>query len=69
MGNNIADEDILVEMFNNRYVNNGPDGIPTEVFKIASKIVDFHLTYVINQDIVLNSFSEFTKVASVRPLY
>ena len=31
--------------------------------------MDCHLTNVINQGIELNSFSEFTKVASVKPLY
>ena len=31
--------------------------------------MDFHLTNVINQDKQLNNFSEFAKVASVRPLY
>ena len=47
----------------------GPDGIPTSAIKIASKIVDSHLANVRNQDIELNSFSTFVKVASVRPLY
>ena len=36
----------------------GPDGIPMKVIKTASKIMDSHLTNVINQDLELNSFSE-----------
>ena len=43
--------------------------MPIKVIKTALKIVDSHLTNVINQDIELNSFFEFAKVASVRPLY
>ena len=45
----------------------GPDCIPIKVIKTASKIVDSHLTNVINEDTELNSFSEFAKVASVDP--
>ena len=47
----------------------GPEDIPYRVIKTASKIVDSHLTNVINQDIESNSFSEFAKAASVRPLH
>ena len=46
-----------------------PDGIPIKVSKTASKIVDSNLPNVVNQGIELNSFSEFLKVASVRPLH
>ena len=46
-----------------------PDDLPIKVIKIASKIVDSHLTNLIHQEIELNSFSEFAKVASIRPLY
>ena len=46
-----------------------PMKLPIKVIKTASKLVDFHWTNVINQDIELNSFYEFAKVASVKPLY
>ena len=46
------------------------DTFPSIFFlKLLQKIVDFHLTKVINQDIELNGFSEFAEVASVRSLY
>ena len=47
----------------------GPDGIPIKIIKIATNIIDSHLTNLINRDIELNKFSENAKVASVRPIY
>ena len=63
-------EDInkIINLLNSKKVT-ASDGIRIKVIKTASEILDSHLTYVINQDIELNSFSEFSKVASVRPLY
>ena len=53
----------------NRKKATGTDEIPIKAIKTASKIEDSHLTNVINEGIAVNSFSESTKVASVRPLY
>ena len=63
-------EDInkIIDLLNPEKVTTS-DGIPIKVIKTASEILDSRLTYVINQDIELNSFFEFSKVASVRPLH
>ena len=63
-------EDInkIINLLNSKKVT-ASDRIRIKVTKTASEILDSHFTYVINQDIELNSFSEFYKVASVRPLY
>ena len=63
-------EDInkIINLLNSKKVT-ASDRIRIKVIKTASEILDSHFTYVINQDIELNSFSEFYKVASVRPLY
>ena len=53
----------------NPKITTRPEGIPIKIIKTASKIVDSHLTNVVNQDIELNGFSEFAKVTSVRPFY
>ena len=37
--------------------------------KRSSNVIDFHLTNIINSDIEWNSFSEGTKIASVRPIF
>ena len=54
----------------NKIINSlDSDSIPIKVIKTATKIADSHLTNVLNEDRELNSFSEFAKVVSVRPLY
>ena len=37
--------------------------------KRSSNVIDLHLTGIINSDIEENSFSEGTKIASVRPIF
>ena len=46
----------------------GPDGIPIKIIKVASKIIDSHLTNAINEDLDIDN-SDCGKIASVKPLY
>ena len=47
----------------------GPDNIHPKIIKLSANAIDSHLTNIINSDIEENSFSESTKIASVRPIF
>ena len=47
----------------------GPDKIPVKVVKLSAYIIDKHLTNIINNDLLRNSFSDSAKIASVRPIF
>ena len=47
----------------------GPDKVPVKVAKMSSYIIDKHLTNIINNDLLRNSFSDSAKIASVRPIF
>ena len=47
----------------------GPDKIPAKVVKMSAYIIDKHLTNIINNDLLRNSFSDSAKIASVRPIF
>ena len=47
----------------------GPDKIPVQVVKISAYIIDKHLTHIINNDFLTNSFSDSTKIASVKSIF
>ena len=47
----------------------GPDSIPIKIIKVASKIIDSHLTNAINEDLDIDNYSDSGKIASVKPLY
>ena len=48
----------------------GPDKIPVKVVKMSAYIIDKHLTNIINNDLLRNSFSlDSPKKASVRPIF
>ena len=47
----------------------GPDKIPAKAIKLAANVIDSHLTNIINNDLVRNSFLESAKIAFVRPLF
>ena len=43
----------------------GPDKIPLKVVKMSAYIIDKHLTNIINSDLLRNSFSDSSKIASL----
>ena len=45
------------------------DKIPVKVIKMSAYIIDKHLTNIINNDLLRNSFSDSAKIASVRPIF
>ena len=47
----------------------GPDKIPVKVVKMSTYIIDKHLTNIINNDLLRNSFSDSIKIASIRPIF
>ena len=47
----------------------GPDKIPVKVAKTSSYIIDKHLTNIINNDLLRNSFSDSAKIASIKPIF
>ena len=47
----------------------GPDKVPVKVAKMSSYIIDKHLTNIINNDLLRNSFSDSAKIASIRPIF
>ena len=47
----------------------GPDKIPVKVVKMSAYTIDKHLTKVINNDFLRNSFSGSAKIAPVRPIF
>ena len=47
----------------------GPDKIPVKIVKLATSVIDSHLTNIINNDLSNNAFSDSAKLASVRPIY
>ena len=40
-----------------------------KVVKMFAYITDTHLTNIINNDFLKNSFSNYAKIASLRPIY
>ena len=46
-----------------------PDKILVKVVKMSAHIIDKHLTNIINNDLLRNSFSDSAKIASVRPIF
>ena len=47
----------------------GPDKIPVKVAKMSPYIIDKHLTKIINNDLLRDSFSGSAKIASVRSIF
>ena len=47
----------------------GPDKIPVKVVKMSAYIIDKHLTNIINNELLRNSFSDSIKIASIRPIF
>ena len=47
----------------------GPDKIRVKVVKISAYIIDKHLTNIINNDLLRNSFSDSANIASVRSIF
>ena len=47
----------------------GPDKIPVKIVKLATSVIDSHLTNIINNDLSNNAFPDSPKLASVRPIY
>ena len=47
----------------------GPDQIPVKVAKMSAYIIDKHLTKIINNDLLRDSFSGSAKIASVRSIF
>ena len=47
----------------------GPEKIPVKVVKMSAYIIDKHLTNIINNDLLRNSFSDSAKMPSVRPIF
>ena len=45
----------------------GPDTISPKLVKLSANILDSHLCNIINKDLERNSFSDWAKIASVRP--
>ena len=46
-----------------------PDKIPVNILKLATSVMNCHLTNIINNDLSNNAFSDSAKLASVRPIY
>ena len=47
----------------------GLDQIPPKIVRLSANIVDSHLMNIINNGVSNNSFSNESKVATVRPIY
>ena len=47
----------------------GPLKVPVKVAKMSSYIIDKHLTNIINNNLLRNSFSDSAKIASIRPIF
>ena len=47
----------------------GPDKIPPKIVILSANIIHSYLSNIINNDLDNNSFSEGTKIATVRPVY
>ena len=47
----------------------GPDKIPVKVAKMSAYIIDKHLTKIINNDLLRDSFSDSAKIVSVRSIF
>ena len=47
----------------------GPDMIPPKIVKLSVDIIDYHLAYIINNDIENCAFSDDAKIACVRPIF
>ena len=44
----------------------GPDKIPVKVVKVSAYIINKHLTNIMNNELLRNSFLDSAKIASVR---
>ena len=47
----------------------GPDKIPVKVVKVWAYIIIKYLTNIVNNDLLINSFLDSAKLASVRPMF
>ena len=47
----------------------GPDKSPVKIVKLATSIIDSHLTNIINNDLSNNAVLDSAKLGSVRPIY
>ena len=47
----------------------GTDLIPVKIVKLATSVIDSHLSNIINNDLPNNAFSDYAKLASVRSIY
>ena len=47
----------------------GPNKIPIKIVKLEANVIDSHLTNIINNNLSKNSFSDSTKLVSIRPIY
>ena len=47
----------------------GPDEIPAKLVKLVADVLDEHLTFIINNDIKRQMFSENAKIAHVAPIF
>ena len=46
-----------------------PYKFPVKIVKLATSVIDSHLTNIINNDLSNNAFSDSARLASVRPIY
>ena len=46
-----------------------PYKFPVKIVKLATSVIDSHLTNIINNDLSNNAFSDSARVASVRRIY
>ena len=46
-----------------------PDKIPPKIVRLSTDIIDCHITYIINEDVTIDSYSEDSNTAAVRPIY
>ena len=47
----------------------GQDRIPASVIKLSGNVIDSHLSNIVSNDLVRNSFSKSAKIASFRHLF
>ena len=46
-----------------------PYKFPVKIVKLATSVIDSHLSNIINNDLPNNAFSDYAKLASVRSIY
>ena len=47
----------------------GPDGLSAKFVKMSANVIDCHLADIINNDIFLNKYSRYAKIATARPIF